>query len=319
MITHDKGSTWQTKIVSKNLGDGINTAFDLCDYIFFQNLSFIDENTGLIGGYCYGRATGKQPFLCKTTDGGNTFNNLSTYVESPDMFAGVEISSINFLTPHDAYIVKNIGYDNSFIYASDYRIRAFNPLSHIELSKGNQFFYNSFFLDRFNGYITCLRNGKPSVLKTIDLGETFIHLDPPTDEILKGLYFVNINSGYFVGDNGTILHLIDNNNVIHNYYSDEYSDPPFSFAIPLRNYSISEIYVYNVAADRKDEISVVFFDEFGNEIKVYRSRVRIYKNEIKIRVKTEDLTQGTYFFTVKCREKAIVNGKLNVDNFADIY
>ena len=109
LITHDMGLTWQTKIVNKSLGDGINAAFDLCDYIYFQNLSFIDENTGLIGGYCYGRSTGKQPFLCKTTDGGNSFKNFSSYLESSDLFAGVEISSINFLTPHDAYIVKNIG------------------------------------------------------------------------------------------------------------------------------------------------------------------------------------------------------------------
>lgn len=317
--TVDKGDSWSTKIINKDRDQNFSAAFELCDFIHFENMSFLDENTGLIGGYCYGRTTGKQAFLCKTSDGGNTFENLSSFIDSPDLFSGVEISSVNFLTPHDAYIVKNSSNDESFLYASDFRINAFNPLSNIDFQPESHFFFNSFFLDRFNGYFTCLKDGKPVILKTMDLGESFIQLNPPTNYLLKGLYFVNINNGYFVGDNGTIMHLVDNNNVVHDYYSDEYADPPFSFAIPLGKYSKSEIFVYNIAVKQKKEINVVFYDQFGEEVKVYRSRVRVSKNEIKIKVKTEDLIRGTYFFTVKVKEKAIVNGKLNIDNLAQYH
>jgi photosystem II stability/assembly factor-like uncharacterized protein len=316
--TEDKGDSWSTKIINKDHDQNISAAFELCDYIHFENLSFLDEFTGLIGGYCYGRTTGRQAFLCKTTDGGNTFENLSNFVESDDMYAGIEISSVNFLTPHDAYIVKNSSSNDSFLYTSDFSINSFNPLPNIDLLTDDHFFFNSFFIDRFNGYFTCLKDGKPVILKTMDLGESFVQLNPPTQHLLKGLHFVNINNGYFVGDNGTIIHLIDNNNVVYDYYNDEYTDPPFSFAVPLRKYSKSEIFVYNVnVLHRKNEINVVFYNQFGDEIDVIRSRARISKNEMKIRVKTEDLTHGTYFFTIKLKEKAIVNGKLSIDNFAN--
>ena len=58
------------------------------------------------------------------------------------------------------------------------------------------------------------------ILKTIDMGKSFMSLEPPVDKTPFDVCFANDANGYFVGMDGIIIHLFDSNNVIKD---DEYS------------------------------------------------------------------------------------------------
>jgi hypothetical protein len=314
--TIDAGESWTYKIIKPECK--YNYA---CDEFYFLSLSFIDENCGIIGGFSYNRATGKHPYVCKTIDGGKTFVDISPYDISDDnWFENIEINTVNYVTSHDAYLVKN-AYDKSgFIFASDYSVRSFDLLDNNHTSSGRGLFYSSCFLDRYIGYFTAIINGRSMILKTIDMGETFMSLEPPVDKTLNDVCFANAANGYFVGKEGIIIHLSDYNNAIaEGEYDLDAIDPPFALVQPIRKYRKTEIFVYNIDVSGKDKIDVSFYDQNGKSVDILRSRVRIFNNELRLKVKTDELTLGTYYYTVKLENKPIVNGKMSVGSMAQVF
>jgi hypothetical protein len=314
--TTDIGKTWTYKIIKPECK--YNYA---CDEFFFLSLSFIDENCGIIGGFSYNRASGKHPYVCKTVDGGKSFVDISPYdISDDDYFKNLEINTVNYVTSHDAYLVKN-AYDKSgFIFASDYSVRSFDLLDNNHTSSGRGLFYSSCFLDRYIGYFTAIINGRSKILKTIDMGETFMSLEPPVDKTLNDICFANAANGYFVGKDGTIIHLSDYNNaIIENEYDLDAIDPPFALVQPIRKYRKTEIFVYNIDVSGKDKIDISFYDQYGKPVDILRSRVRIYNNELHLKVKTDELALGTYYYTVKLEDKPVVNGKMSVGSMAQVF
>ncbi len=314
--TSDAGESWTYKIVKPECK--YNYA---CDEFYFLSLSFIDENCGIIGGFSYNRATGKHPYVCKTIDGGKTFVDISPYdISDDDWFKNLEINTVNYVTKHDAYLIKS-SYDNAgFVFASDYSVRSFDLINNNRTSSGRGLFYSSFFLDRYIGYFTAIIDGRPKILKTIDMGETFMFLEPPVDKTLYDVCFANTVNGYFVGKDGTIIHLSDYNNVIaDDEYALDAADPPFALVEPIRNYRKTEIFVYNINVSRRDKIEVSLFDQYGNPIDIIRSRTRVSDHEFRLMVKTDELDIGTYYYTIKLENKPVVNGKLSVGSMAQVF
>lgn len=316
MKTEDIGKTWTYKIIKPDC------KYDYaCDEFFLLSLSFIDEDCGIIGGYSYNKTSGKHPYVCKTIDGGKSFIDISPYdISDDEWFFNLEINTVNYVTKHDAYLVKN-SYDKSgFIFESNYTVKSFELIDNNHTSSGRGLFYSSCFLDRYIGYFTAIIEGRSRILKTIDMGETFMSLEPPVDKTLFDVCFPNAANGYFVGKQGTIIHLSDFNNAItDNEYDLDAIDPPFALAQPVRKYHKTEIYVYNIDVSKNDKIDVSFYDQYGKSIDILRSRTKIYNNELRLLVKTDELAIGTYYYTIKHKDKPVVNGKLNIGSMAQVF
>ena len=314
--TSDGGTTWTCKIINVNCADGNDPGFN-CDKLFLQTISFLDLEKGIVGGYSYNAINGKRPFACKTSDGGKTFRNISPGFQKSEWSKGYEIKSLNYVTEHDAYGIRNRGFNKSFLYTGDYDLEGFENISSGTDHEYHSLYYSSVFLDRLTGYVCSVINGRPQIMKTIDAGESYMFLAPPTDDVLYGLFFTDERNGYFVGDNGAIVHLHDNTNSEESLFVEvnENMDIPFSIAAPKSKMDMTRIFVYNIKVDERKDVSVSFFDKYGKEIEVKNSHVRLFKKEFRIKVKTNTLTYGTYFYTIKLKEKAVLNGKLNIGSF----
>ncbi|NOX48313.1 MAG: hypothetical protein GXO89_15190 [Chlorobi bacterium] len=314
--TSDGGTTWTCKIINVNCADGNNPGSNY-DKLYLQTISFLDLENGIIGGYSYNAISGKRPFVCKTSDGGKTFRNISPAFRKSEWSKGYEIRSLNYVTEHDAYGIRNQGFNKSFLYAGNYDLKGFENISSGFDHEYHSLYYSSVFLDRLTGYVCSVINGRPQVLKTIDAGESYMFLTPPTDDVLYGMFFTDEKSAFFVGKNGTVLHLEDNTNSEQSLFVEvnENMDIPFSIAAPKSKMDVTHIFVYNIKVSEKKDVSVSFFDKYGKEIEVKNSHVRLFKKEFRMKVKTNTLTYGTYFYTIKLKEKAVLNGKLDIGSF----
>jgi len=319
--TSDCGESWTAEIINENCnrekGDYI-PGID-CDDLYLFNMSFLNENEGLLGGFSYNYRTGKHPFICKTTDGGLSFQNVSPQSGEDDWNFGSEIVSLNYITSHDASAILNSGRGKSFLYLSDYKVESFKASKDKSYYDYQELYFCSCFVNRLIGYFTCLVEGESQIIKTTDLGESYMFLNPPTENSLYGICFTNERNGYFVGQNGTILHLTDKNNVVfENDYYDDFFDPPFSIASPNNRTTRTQIYIYNIEVENKNNIDIILCDKYGSEIDVKRKRVRIYSDEVRMKIKTDELALGMYFYTIKYNEQTLVNGKLNIGSFAHL-
>ncbi|MEZ5196020.1 MAG: hypothetical protein R2764_06360 [Bacteroidales bacterium] len=159
--------------------------------------------------------------------------------------------------------------------------------------------------------------GEPQIIKTIDLGDSYMFLNPPTKNSLYATYFVDQFNGYFVGQNGTILRFTDENNVVHDpfRYSEEYRDPPFSIASPKNRSTRTQIQVYNMPVENLNDLDVVLYDKFGTEVGIKRSKAKQYTDEIRMKIVTTELDMGTYFYSVKVNSKTMVNGKIIIGSY----
>ena len=272
--TTDAGLTWNCKTITENCFKTNQMTGFKCEDLNLLTMSFINESEGIIGGFSYNYKIGKRAFLCKTTDGGNTFTDISPDLGVDSWSNECEIVSLEYLTPHDAYAVLNTGRGKSFLFLSDYMIRSFEQLDNEKLHNYNELYFSSLFLDRYIGYFTCLIDGKSQIMKTIDLGESFMFLNPPTNNTLYGSCFTDNQNGYFVGQSGTILHLVDKNNSDNTFDFDENEsliDPPFTMASSDSRSNWMQIYVYNVDVLDKNDLNVKLFDRYGSEIEVKRA------------------------------------------------
>ena len=317
MKTEDGGVTWTCKIINVNCEDDNDPGFN-CDKLYLQTLSFLDLEKGIVGGYSYNAINGKQPFVCKTSNGGKTFKNISPKFHKNERSKGYEIKTLNYITTHDAYAVRNHGYNKSFLYAGNYDLKGFENIKSGIDHEYHSLYFSSVFLDRLTGYVSSVINGRPQILKTIDAGESYMFLTPPTDETLYGSFFTDANNGFFVGQKGTIIHLVDDNNSDKSLFVEvsESKEIPFSIAIQRNRMDGTNIFVYNIKVNEKKDLAVSFYDKYGKEIKVKNKHVRLFKNEFRLKLKTASLTYGTYFYTIKLKEKAVINGKINIGNYA---
>ncbi|MCD4736445.1 MAG: hypothetical protein K8R53_10400, partial [Bacteroidales bacterium] len=160
--TTDAGKNWKTiSLFIENNNVGHFRAET--DIIQLNDFSFLNESTGLVGGYVLYGGFEKKPLILKTKNGGLTFEMLKTSGEDRE---DQEIISLDFQTPNDAYALKGRKEGKSSLYAADYWIEEFYSVDRPDDKKSSEIYFSSLFIDRFIGYITSRVNGKSQILKT---------------------------------------------------------------------------------------------------------------------------------------------------------
>lgn len=319
--TIDGGITWSTKMINQDCsGHGLTPGID-CDDIYLTEMSFLDEQNGLIAGFTYNFTYGKHPFICKTNDGGKTFKDISPVKNKDDWYDGKEVVSINYMNNHDACAIMNTGNGTDFMFISDYRIKSFDKIQ-LPTNFGSQGrFFTSQFLGRFIGYFAGIIEGESQIIKTIDQGNSFMFLNPPTQNTLYASCFVDQNMGYFVGEKGTIIQLTDKDNIVYssiNRQGEYDEDPPYSVASLKRNNKLMQVHIYNLKRTNPKNFSLSVQDSQGNAIPIKPRSVKIYSDEIRIKVKLDSLVPMTYFYSVHYSDRTVINGKLNMSNLAQL-
>lgn len=316
--TTDQGRSWDFQTISMDCTGKNMSEFRDCDDIYLMNVSFLDQTSGIVGGFAYNYTYGKRPFIVKTEDGGNTWRDISPEFTRSDWYMGKEIVSVNYLNRHDALAIMSTGNGTDFLLISDYKVKSFDKLkSQADFDGRGRYFYAEF-LGRFIGYFTGIVDGEPCIMKTIDQGGSLMYLKPPTNKTLYASYFTDANNGYFVGEDGVIVHLKDKNNIVYNYseYKDGYyEDIPYTMAVTKHNLTHTQIHIYNVDEKDRDQFGITLLDRYGNPVTIKRSRIRVFSDEIRIMVRTRELKQETYFYTVTYDDKGLVNGKIALGRY----
>jgi len=314
----DKGISWDFKFINENHTGGVGGYGDDMDDIYLMNISFLDENMGVLGGFKYNFTHGKSPFICKTTNGGRTFEDISPFDKGVAFYEGKEVVDIDYVTEHDAFAVLNNASGTEFLHLSDYHVESFETIDKITNLNTRGLYYNSAFLGRYIGYFSGIINGTSQIVKTIDQGDSFMYLNPPTEKSLYASCFPNHYTGYFVGEDGVILKLLDRDNVVlssENKFDESY-EPPFSIAVPKTNKRKTQIHLYNVDVEFEKLIGVALYDHNGVEVDIKNTRVKVYSDEIRLKIKTDELNNNTYFYNIKYRNASIVNGKILLGSYA---
>jgi photosystem II stability/assembly factor-like uncharacterized protein len=319
--TIDGGKSWTTRMIDQDCsGNGITPGID-CDDIYLTSLSFLDAENGLVAGFTYSFTYGKHPFICKTNDGGLTFADISPQDQREDWYNGKEVVSISYINDHDACAVMNTGSGTDFMFISDYGVKSFEKVDLPSNFSSRGRFFTSQFLGRFIGYFAGIIDGRSQIIKTIDQGNTFMYLNPPTTNTIYASCFADQNNGYFVGEKGMIIHLSDRSNIVYNA-SDRHGeydeDSPFTVATLKHKNKIMQVHIYNLRRNNPRNFSVSVFDSFGKPLAVKPRKVKIYKDEIRIRLKVEGMEPDTYFYTVTYSNRTLINGKLNLSSYAQI-
>lgn len=315
--TVDGGQTWTTRMIDQKYdGNGLAPGGERDD-IYLTSLSFLDADNGLIAGFTYSYTYGKHPFICKTNDGGESFTDISPDDQRDDWYNGKEVVSISYMNDHDACAIMNTGSGTDFMFISDYGVKSFEKQVIPSNFSSRGRFFSSQFLGRFIGYFIGIIEGESQIIKTIDQGNTFMFLNPPTDYTLYASCFADQNNGYFVGEKGTIIYLADKTNIV--YHADgqvDEDDPPFSVASLKRKNKIIQVHIYNLKRNNRHSFSISVYDSYGELLKVKPKKVKIYSDEIRIRARVEDLEPTTYFYTVNYSNRTLINGKLSLNSYA---
>ncbi len=162
--TTNGGTTWVSQLLS--------------GYNFYSSVYFI--NTSI--GYVVGATNGNSGIISKTIDGGNTW---TTYYAG-----GLWFNSVYFPNANTGYAV-GYGYGQSLQTTNG----------------GTSWVYNGggagksvFFPSSATGFIV---NGS-AIRKTINTGTTWTTQASSISQTLISVYFVDVDTGYVVGNNGTI-------------------------------------------------------------------------------------------------------------------
>ncbi len=180
----DLGMTWDTLVLDSDLG--------------FAILSFVDEQVGYA---CRGGGAIMNQ-IQKTTDGGITW---ASYSSNP----GTVFSVIEAL----AFVSEDKGFWGGWYNPSLHRTEdgGLNWVQATVTDTAGQLLWPSrpSLLDfdiqasRPNSYYACGYFGE--LYKSVDGGEHWVSLNPGTDVSLYGIFFLNDNLGWVVGDDGLIL------------------------------------------------------------------------------------------------------------------
>lgn len=314
----NKGETWEFKFINENHTGGIGDSFNDYDDIYLMNISFLNEDCGIIGGFRYNFTYGKSPFICKTTNGGKTFEDISPYDKGVAFYEGKEVVAVNYVSAHDAFAVLNNASGTEFLHLSDYRVETFETLDNITNLNSRGMYYTSSFLGRFIGYFSGIIDGTSQIVKTTDQGGSFMYLNPPTENSLYASFFPDVNTGFFVGEEGTILRLEDRDNVVFNpeVLTASVDELPFSVAVPKSNKKRTQIHIYNVNVEQEKQLDIALYDHNGSEVDIKNTRVKLYADEIRMKIKTNELNSNTYFYTIKYKQTSILNGKIILGSYA---
>jgi hypothetical protein len=79
---------------------------------------------------------------------------------------------------------------------------------------------------------------------------------------------------------------------------------------------VTRIHIYNANVELKKQLNIVLYDNNGTAVFVKNTRVKKYEDEIRMKIKTDELRPATYFYTIKYKKSNIVNGKITLGSYA---
>lgn len=188
----DGGETWTTHPIHPTMTGTI-----------LHETQFIDENNGFVVG---GTSFGTWNVLCKTVDGGQTWEQIDT---SGTPANSIEITDLNFISPQIGYIVMQWG---NYLYRTT---NGGDSFTHIPVLEDNAVLTEVYFIDPYIGFVvrrmsTDNNSDIFEILKTTDGGNTWTNTHQTTSESNNDWYkkckiqFVNQYQGFAIIKNGEL-------------------------------------------------------------------------------------------------------------------
>jgi photosystem II stability/assembly factor-like uncharacterized protein len=167
-----------------DFGDNWSYISSANHYTYCSGFYFVNENIG----YSIGGGTNSiSGDVFKTTDGGNTWNQLNIYVDEG-------LSSVFFID-------ENVGFISGGFNQRKVMKTVDGGINWTQVS--NQEFGQIQFINNQVGYGNRIGYSNGRMYKTTDGGNTW-NLNIEVDEEINAFHFVDENNGYFVGDQGLI-------------------------------------------------------------------------------------------------------------------
>tara|TARA_B100000809_G_C15120256_1_gene524014 strand:- start:92 stop:2716 length:2625 start_codon:yes stop_codon:yes gene_type:complete len=172
-ITYDGGTTWE-RIRDVNVND----------YYFLEAINFINDTMGFIVGR-------NGSYIYKTTDGGNNWVSTSLVPSNTNEILFLNDQEGLILTSNNIYRTIDQGLNWSVVNITGSIL-------------GN--FYGASFIDSLAGY-TVGEAGQ--IAKTLDGGQNWNILSYNAGVDLKGVWRLNLDTAFAIGDNGVIVQTTD--------------------------------------------------------------------------------------------------------------
>lgn len=302
--TTDGGVTWEKKVLSTGTGDlGVQ-------------IQFVDENNGWA---TIGNASTGMGGSMRSTDGGNTWNQITTFpagifyfIDSNNGWA-ISFTGESSSPPYTIQHTTNGGV-NWTTQFTDNTQGAFLAIQFIDLNNGwvvgengkifktsnggnnwsaitnsgltfNHYSKCLFFLDQNNGWIGSHENGSnPIIIHTIDGGASWTTQNIPASYALYSIFFWDVNNGWFTADH-QIGYYSGTTGIEEQLLNDQININPNpsngAFYINFKNAATKyEVEIYNVYGEKVYETSNLNH-QTSNKINLSNSPGGIYL--IKIR------------------------------------
>ncbi len=164
----------------------------------FRCVHFIDSNTGWVvgGGSICGDPEGG--LMLKTTDGGETWTQLTIPVPDP-------MSSVYFINESFGWAVGGTTAPGCKIIHTTDGGATWSEQTAATSSRPN----GIFFIDQSTGWI---RGDAGTIQQTTDGGISWVLQTTPISRYIVGHYFVNANTGWAGAHYGTVIHTTDGGN-----------------------------------------------------------------------------------------------------------
>jgi photosystem II stability/assembly factor-like uncharacterized protein len=174
---------------------------------YFLSTYFINTNTGFMVGV---KQTGNNYYPCiiKTTNAGSNWFEQITPVSDT---AGLIFMDVYFTDVNTG--LATLSHNTNFSYGRI--LRTTNGGTNWYTVHIPEYCTNIYFVNSLTGYVS----GHHYIFKTTDGGINWINQNPNFTQVLGGIYFTDVNTGYVVGNNGNIRKTTDGGNNWFSLYS----------------------------------------------------------------------------------------------------
>ena len=282
--TTNAGSTWESQSFA-GLG-------------FISHICFVDVNTGFACTY-------NSYKILKTTNGGSNWQEVFT--------ASAPITGIAFIDANTGTAVGGTTTgSNAFIIRTT---NGGNNWTNNNFNNNNiPRLYSVTYLNPNIGYIAGggLAGGVSSILKTTNGGVNWYFQTTNVNNGLMGSFFTNVNIGYAVGYNGTILKTTDGGGTLLGINPESNQIPEqFSLAQNYPNpFNPSTIIKFDIA--KTGFVTLKIYNILGKEIKTLVNE-KLDAGSYSISWNANDFQSGVYFYRI-----AIHSDRIKTEGFSDV-
>lgn len=158
------------------------------DLIHYYSIHFVNPSVGCLVGVTYYQTYMNGAYVLKTTDAGLDWQNLL-------------VSSGNDVYSDCCFSSPNFGYITSYAWSGADSGKIYNQSSNLLLAYNHKLYG----VNSPSQSVVCAVGVAGSIVKTTDSGVTWQIQSSPVSTVLNKVQFIDNNTGYIVGNNGTIL------------------------------------------------------------------------------------------------------------------